>query len=264
MHVSEMKTVPELLAFDDENISKKEARLIVKELRNRIANGTLCTKKGYTDFHIPTVENHKGQKIQNVSDKLSQVLHTAEGSVPIQNGGKAPNFIESLPSNENIVLDRTSNTSCICNEKEGLKHCDDNNGKKRKLRTGDEVVVKKCRADIALNMHLRNPPSDGACSICSRCSVVYSGRRGKGDGKCDDTQTDKDKVFGQGDENKSVFSFMGSVFQVKGNYCKCGYFCWVKILRKCWQDISRWGNFHNTAPYYFIKALKAWFNFRVG
>ena len=45
-------------------------------------------------------------------------------------------------------------------------------------------------------------------------------------------------------------------------YCKRGYFRWGKISRKCWQDISRGGNFHDTAPISFIKAYG--FNFRVG
>ena len=45
-------------------------------------------------------------------------------------------------------------------------------------------------------------------------------------------------------------------------YCKRGYFRWGKISRKCWQDISRWGNFHETAPFSFIKAYGL--NFRVG
>ena len=39
-------------------------------------------------------------------------------------------------------------------------------------------------------------------------------------------------------------------------YCNCGYFRWRKISRKCWQDISRGGNFHNTTPISFIKV---WF-----
>ena len=39
-------------------------------------------------------------------------------------------------------------------------------------------------------------------------------------------------------------------------YCKRarGYFRWGKISRKCWQDISRGGNFHDTTPISFIKA----------
>ena len=45
-------------------------------------------------------------------------------------------------------------------------------------------------------------------------------------------------------------------------YCKRGYFCWGKISRKCWQDISRGGNFHDTTPITFIKVYK--FYFRVG
>ena len=45
-------------------------------------------------------------------------------------------------------------------------------------------------------------------------------------------------------------------------YCKRGYFRWGKISRKCWQDISRGGNFHDTTPISFIKAYG--FYFRVG
>ena len=46
------------------------------------------------------------------------------------------------------------------------------------------------------------------------------------------------------------------------NYCKRGYFRWGKISRKCWQDISRGGNFHDTTHISFIKA--GGFYFRVG
>ena len=45
-------------------------------------------------------------------------------------------------------------------------------------------------------------------------------------------------------------------------YCKRGYFRWGKISRKCWQDISRGGNFHDTTHISFIKA--GGFYFRVG
>ena len=45
-------------------------------------------------------------------------------------------------------------------------------------------------------------------------------------------------------------------------YCKRGYFRWGKISRKCWQDISRGGNFHDTTPISFIKVYG--FYFRVG
>ena len=37
-------------------------------------------------------------------------------------------------------------------------------------------------------------------------------------------------------------------------YCKRGYFRWGKISRKCWQDISRGGYFHDTTPNSFIKV----------
>ena len=46
------------------------------------------------------------------------------------------------------------------------------------------------------------------------------------------------------------------------NYCIRGYFCWGKISRKCWQDISRGGNFHDSTHISFIKANG--FYFRVG
>ena len=45
-------------------------------------------------------------------------------------------------------------------------------------------------------------------------------------------------------------------------YCKRGYFRWGKISRKCWQDISRGGNFYDTTPISFINGCG--FYFRVG
>ena len=45
-------------------------------------------------------------------------------------------------------------------------------------------------------------------------------------------------------------------------YCKRGYFRWGKISRKCWQDISRGGNFHDITHISYIKAYG--FYFRVG
>ena len=53
-----------------------------------------------------------------------------------------------------------------------------------------------------------------------------------------------------------------TVFISTIKYCKRGYFGWGKISRKCWQDISRGGNFHDTTPISFIKAYE--FYFRVG
>ena len=44
-----------------------------------------------------------------------------------------------------------------------------------------------------------------------------------------------------------------------GPYCKGGYFHWGKISRKCWQDISRGGNFHDTTSISFIKAYGFYF-----
>ena len=43
-------------------------------------------------------------------------------------------------------------------------------------------------------------------------------------------------------------------------YCKRGYFRWGKISWKCWQDISRGGNFHDTAPFSFIKSYGFYFS----
>ena len=48
----------------------------------------------------------------------------------------------------------------------------------------------------------------------------------------------------------------------KTAYCKRGYFRWGKISRKCWQDISRGGYFHETTPFSFINSYG--FYFRVG
>ena len=43
-------------------------------------------------------------------------------------------------------------------------------------------------------------------------------------------------------------------------YCKRGYFRWGKISRKCWQDISRGGYFHDTTPNSFIKVYGVFFS----
>ena len=45
-------------------------------------------------------------------------------------------------------------------------------------------------------------------------------------------------------------------------YFKRGYFHWGKISRKCWQDLSRGGNFHDISPISFIKSYG--FNFPAG
>ena len=55
---------------------------------------------------------------------------------------------------------------------------------------------------------------------------------------------------------KDTFVFRSEI------YCKRGYFRWGKISRKCWQDISHGGNFHDTTPISFIKVYG--FYFRVG
>ena len=54
----------------------------------------------------------------------------------------------------------------------------------------------------------------------------------------------------QGEQNVKVIKRFGS----KLTYCKRGYFRWGKISQKCWQDISRGGNFHDTTPISFIKV----------
>ena len=46
-------------------------------------------------------------------------------------------------------------------------------------------------------------------------------------------------------------------------YCKRGYFRWGKISRKCLQDISRGGNFHDSPPISFIKAYGFYFHLGV-
>ena len=55
-------------------------------------------------------------------------------------------------------------------------------------------------------------------------------------------------------------------FQLSCNdNCKRGYFRCGKISRKCWQDISRGVDFHDTTPISFIKAhvfLRVGLNFR--
>ena len=42
-------------------------------------------------------------------------------------------------------------------------------------------------------------------------------------------------------------------------YCKLGYFRWGKISPKCWQDVSRGGNFHDTTPISFLKVYGFYF-----
>ena len=38
-------------------------------------------------------------------------------------------------------------------------------------------------------------------------------------------------------------------------YYKRGYFRWGKISRKCWQELSRWGYFHDISPTFLNKVL---------
>ena len=45
-------------------------------------------------------------------------------------------------------------------------------------------------------------------------------------------------------------------------YCKRGCFRWGKITRKWWQDISRGGNFHDTAPIFLQKGIWVLFSRR--
>ena len=49
----------------------------------------------------------------------------------------------------------------------------------------------------------------------------------------------------------------------QGKYpCKCSHVRWGKISQKCWEDLSRRGNSHDTTPISFIKSY--WFNYRAG
>ena len=50
--------------------------------------------------------------------------------------------------------------------------------------------------------------------------------------------------------------------RIFSGYCKRVYFRRGKISRKCWQDISRGGDFHNTTPISFIKVYE--FYIRMG
>ena len=73
---------------------------------------------------------------------------------------------------------------------------------------------------------------------------------------------DSRSKFGVLDEYvPSLYSWNITECDIK-SYCNRGYFRWGKILRKCWQDISRWGYFHDTTPNSFIKVYG--FYFRVG
>ena len=46
-------------------------------------------------------------------------------------------------------------------------------------------------------------------------------------------------------------------------YCKHGYFRWGKILRKCWQDLSRGGNFQRFYFTFFLNKV-LWVLFSCG
>ena len=59
-------------------------------------------------------------------------------------------------------------------------------------------------------------------------------------------------------QSQNVLCLKGQLYK----NCKRGYFRWRKISQKCWQDISRGGNFHETTPISFINAYG--FYFRVG
>ena len=67
-------------------------------------------------------------------------------------------------------------------------------------------------------------------------------------------------------ERKLVPALFVRISKISGlwepRYCKRGYFRWGKISRKCWQNISRGGNFHDTTHISFKKAYG--FYFRVG
>ena len=46
-------------------------------------------------------------------------------------------------------------------------------------------------------------------------------------------------------------------------YCKRGYFRWGENSPKCWEDISRGGNFHDITHISFIKAYVFYFSMGV-
>ena len=43
-------------------------------------------------------------------------------------------------------------------------------------------------------------------------------------------------------------------------YCKCGYFRLGTISRKCWQDLSHGGNFHDISPISLTKSYGFYFS----
>ena len=63
-------------------------------------------------------------------------------------------------------------------------------------------------------------------------------------------------LYLQGTEGSVIGHFEWFSFH---RYCKPGYFRSGRISRKCWQDISCRGNFHNTTPISFIKAYMGLF-----
>ena len=72
-----------------------------------------------------------------------------------------------------------------------------------------------------------------------------------------------DSISGSVLSRGSILSKQLHVFEcIHVVYCRRGYFRWGKFSRKCWQDISRGGNFHDSTHISFIKAYG--FYFRVG
>ena len=63
-------------------------------------------------------------------------------------------------------------------------------------------------------------------------------------------------------QNQWEHIYVTAKCSVTVTYCKRGYFRWGKISRKCWQDVSRGGNFHDSTHISFIKTYG--FYFRVG
>ena len=62
-------------------------------------------------------------------------------------------------------------------------------------------------------------------------------------------------VFNKCVQRKYICSLFISIFM----YCKCGYFHWEKISWKCLQELSHWGNCHDTSLFSVIKSYEFFF-----
>ena len=88
----------------------------------------------------------------------------------------------------------------------------------------------------------------------------------EGKGKLKLKRLEKRKPGGKSDEERKKSAAIKCLKAVSDEvslcvikYCKRGYFRWGKISRKCSQDLSRGGNFHDISPIFSIKSSGFYF-----